>query len=73
MQTIIDIFPPNFDKTAEDFSSKYGITAHENKVELHHLFVARLKDYDSYIADRDQVRKVRYATQTLLKPNKEED
>lgn len=72
MQIIVDIFPPNFEKTAEDFDSQYGITKHEDRLQLYHLFKERLKDYDRYIQIRDAVRAIRYKTQELLIPDKED-
>lgn len=71
MDIIVDIFPPNFEKT--DFESDYGILKHENKVELYNLFKDRLKDYEKYLEIRNEIRKIRRETQTLLQPLERED
>lgn len=72
MKIIHDIFPPDFDRKPEEFTSEYGIMKYENKKEIHALFKARLEDYDKYLAERDAVREIRRKTQVLLKPNEEE-
>ena len=71
MQIIIDVFPPDFDKT--EFESKYGVLQQENKVELYNLFKDRLKDYEKYLQIRKEVRTKRYETQNLLEPIKREE
>lgn len=68
MRGIVEIFPPNFELTREDFDTPYGFLKQENKVEIYHIFKERLKDYDKYIEIRDEIRKKRYETQHLLSP-----
>lgn len=71
MQIIHDIFPPNFERKEEDFTSEYGILKYENKKEIHQLFKDRLKDYDRYLSLRDSIRETRRKTQNLLIPEKD--
>ena len=71
MEIIVEIFPPNFEK--DDFQSDYGILKHENKLDLYNLFKARLADYDKYLEIRNEIRKIRRETQTLLQPTDRED
>ena len=71
MKAVVELFPPDFEKKKEDFPTDLGFLKHENKVEIHHIFTERLKEYDEYIKERDEVRKIRYGTQTILK--KQED
>ncbi len=72
MQIITETFPPNFEKKTEDLS-EHTITKWEDKVELYYLFMARLAEYDKYIALRDSIREIRYKTQQLLTPDKDEE
>lgn len=66
MKAIVQLFPPDFDKTREDFESPLGFLKNENKKEIYEVFKKRLEDYERYIAIRNETRKIRYATQTLL-------
>ena len=43
------------------------------KKEIYNIFKARLKDYDEYIKNRDEVRKIRYENQVPLEPLTRED
>lgn len=71
MQIIVDVFPPDPERT--EFESEYGILRHENKVELFNLFKERLKDYEKYLEIRNQIRTKRRETQKLLEPTERED
>jgi hypothetical protein len=68
MQIVIDVFPPNFNKKSEDFDHPLDLLKHENKIEIYNIFKERLKEYDEYIKDREEVKKKRYERQSLLKP-----
>lgn len=68
MRAIVDMFPPDFEKTREDFDSSSGFLRNENKKEIYEIFKKRLEDYERYIQTRNEIRKVRYETQTLLEP-----
>jgi hypothetical protein len=73
MRIILEHFPPDFEKTEEDFESKFGAIEHNNRIELFTIFKERLLDYDKYVEERDAVRKIRHATQQLLTPPPEEE
>lgn len=73
MQTVIDVYPPNFDKKPEDFSSPLDLLKHENKIEIYNIFKERLKEYEEYIKERDEIRKIRYENQTLLGSDNKEN
>jgi hypothetical protein len=67
MQIALEAFPA----TGPDLSvtnTNETLIRHENKKELHEIFKLRLKDYEDYIELRNQIRKERYGTQTLLEP-----
>lgn len=68
MRAIVEMFPPDFEKTREDFDSPFGFLKNENKKEIYEVFKQRLEDYERYIQMRNEIRKVRYETQTLLEP-----
>jgi hypothetical protein len=73
MRIAIDMFPPNFERQKEDFPSEVEFLKNENKKELHQIFKERLKDYDEFIKLRDEIRKVRNETQTIIPPANRED
>lgn len=43
------------------------------RMEIHNLFIARLKDYEEYLKLRDEIRQIRYKTQTILEPPEREE
>jgi hypothetical protein len=67
MKYIIDNYPVREDIPEEE------LYKYENTIETQRLFKERLKDYDEYIALRDEIRKIRYETQVLLQPDHGED
>lgn len=73
MRIIVDMFPPNFEKKQEDFTTELAFLKSENKKEIYQIFKDRLQDYEKYIELRDQTRKIRYATQTIIPPINRED
>lgn len=72
MKIITTLHPPDPNRTFSE-NDNISKTIHENKLELHALFLERLKEYEEYIRVRDEVRKIRYATQKLLEPPERED
>lgn len=60
-------------KTREDFSSQVSYDIYLEKHLQYKNFQQRLKEYEEYIAIRDEVRKVRYKTQFLLTPQEDPD
>lgn len=70
MEIITTHYPPNMEKNPE---SEYGIMKQENKIELYNLFKERLKEYETYITIRNEIRQKRRETQTLLEPSNRED
>lgn len=70
---VINMYPPDFEKKQEDFSSEYAFLKNENKKEIYTLFQERLKEYESYAQEKTVVRKERNKTQFLLKPKSEDE
>lgn len=64
-------FKPDLDKKV--FSSVTDEQNYKNKLELYNLFQERLLDYDNYLKDKEQIRKIRNECQVLLEPIKRED
>lgn len=73
MQAIIDLYPVEYGKSPEEFSSERVFFKNEDKKEIYDIFIQRLNDYEEYIKLRDEIRKERYKTQVLLQPTKGED
>lgn len=69
MEIITTHYPPQ-EKNPE---SAHGIMKQENKIELYNLFTERLKDYELYLAIRNEIREKRRETQILLEPVDKED
>lgn len=69
MEIVLDFFPPDFDKKPEDFLHPLSLIAHENKVEIYNILKERMVEYEEYIKVRNEVRKERWKTQPLIKPN----
>jgi hypothetical protein len=73
MKIVVDFYPPDFTKNVEtDFPSELQLFKYENRVELYHLFLERLKEYEQYVKERDEVRSVRYKTQYIIEKPKDE-
>ena len=72
LQGVIDMYPADYEKKQEDFHSEFSFLKNENKKELHTIFKARLKEYDEYIELKQEVRKERNKTQSLVKPKPDE-
>lgn len=71
MKYIIENFPldhDHYEQNSEHLSS-YTLFKYENKKEIHELFEQRLQDYDHYIQQREETRKIRYATQVPIQPS----
>lgn len=71
IEELVNKYPPSFRETPEDRENlgvfeKLKLFEYENKVEIYNIFKERLKDYENYIAERDIIRKKRYATQKIL-------
>lgn len=62
---------PNFDRTS--FNTEDDLREWIEKMDMHRLLKARLKEYEEYIKDRDTVRKIRYETQVPISPIDRED
>ncbi len=73
VQEIMNCYPKEFSRTKEDFSSERQFLKYENKKEIHEIFTERLKDYEEYLQERNQIRKKRYETQVLLEPTEGKD
>ena len=69
---VIKLYPADYEKKQEDFSSEYGFLKNENKKEIHALFMERLKDYEEYAEEKRKIRTERNKTQVLLKPKSDE-
>lgn len=70
---VINMYPPNFEKTEEDFTSQYSFLKNENKKAIYTLFQERLKEYEEYVKDKKFIRTERNKTQVLLKPKSEDN
>lgn len=73
VKEILSYYPDGFSRTKEDFTSERQFLKYENKREIYELFTERLKDYEEYLEERNQIRKQRYETQVLLEPTDWED
>lgn len=73
LKGVIDMYPPDFERNPEEFSSEYSFLRNENKKEMYVLFQERLKEYDSYIEERKMIRTERNKTQVLLTPKSEDN
>ena len=51
---VIKLYPADYEKKQEDFSSEYGFLKNENKKEIHALFMERLKDYEEYAEEKEK-------------------
>ena len=71
MDTAVNMFPPDFDKKPSETDFHLKVLKYENKIEIYNLFLERLKEYDSYISEKQQIRKKRNETQKPIEPNKE--
>lgn len=60
-------------KTRDDFSSDYSYENYKRKHEQYLNFQERLKEYDTYLALKQEIRKKRNETQVLLEPDSWED
>lgn len=69
----LENFPPDYDKKPEDFKHPLAALMHENKVEIFTLFKERMKDYETYIEERKQIRSTRNESDTLLESDNKED
>lgn len=72
MQAMLELFPPDYSKTREDFSSPYAFIDHENKIEIFEILRNRLKEYEEYIQLKREIAKKRRETQVLLEPKDDE-
>lgn len=54
------------DKKREDFKFEYQYKGFLKDVSKRTLFKDRLKEYEAYVTERDEIRAIRYKTQTLL-------
>lgn len=70
MNITVTNFPPTDGHTCQ---SAGELKLLKDKQELHQIFLDRLKDYEAFIEKRNQIRKIRYASQTLLEPPTEEE
>lgn len=68
MKAILEIFPLDHERYEKEEFSKYTLFKYENKKEIHEIFKKRLEDYDRYIELRDEIRKKRHETQTVIPP-----
>lgn len=68
MEIVLKEYPLDYSKTETDFSSKFGLFKYENKKEIHNIFKLRLQEYEQFIADRNEVRKLRNEPKALLGP-----
>ncbi len=66
MQAMVDLFPPNYELTREDFKEDYEYLKIENKREVYEIFQKRLVDYAEYIKEKKEIRDIRNKTQFLL-------
>jgi hypothetical protein len=73
VKEILSYYPDGFSRTKEDFSSERQFLKYENKREIYEIFTERLKEYEEYIKERNQIREIRYETQVLLEPTDGED
>lgn len=60
-------------KTREDFSSDTAFQEYQEKHLRYINFQERLKDYERYLAIKQEIRKKRNETQVLLEPDQGED
>lgn len=60
-------------KTREEFTSDVSFKTYTDKHIQYKIFQERLKDYEKYLEIKQEVKKKRYETQTLLEPPKGED
>jgi hypothetical protein len=70
---IVDAYPADYTKKQEEFSSEFGFLKNENKKEIHALFHERIKEYEEYTKEKQEIRKQRNKTQMLLKPKSEDE
>lgn len=73
VKEILNLYPKDFSRTKEEFSTERQFLKYENKKEIHDIFTERLKDYEEFIKERNQIREIRYETQVLLEPTDRED
>ncbi len=73
IKKVIDDFPPNFERTEEEFTSTYGFLKNENKKEMYLLFSDRLKEYDRYMEKKEKIKKVRHVHKPIPRKNVESD
>ena len=60
-------------KTREDFSSDESFLSYKEKHDQYVLFQEMLKEYDKYLAVKENIRKLRNESQILLEPDKGEN
>ena len=73
LEIFLSHFPPNWEKTEEDFSHPMQFIKNENKKEIYLLFQERLKEYEEYVALKNEIRIKRNERAQLLRPTKRED
>lgn len=69
---VLKMYPADWEKKQEEFSSEYAFLKNENKKEIHSLFMERLKEYEEYASEKTKIRQERNKTQALLTPKKDE-
>ena len=69
IKTIVDLYPPDFEKTEEEFQSNYGFLKNENKKEIYRIFSDRLADYNRYIEKKESIKKIRYVHKPIPRAN----
>lgn len=69
IETLVNLYPPAFKEFPEsnNIFDKLRVIKYENKVEIYNIFKDRIEDYKKYILERNEIRKKRNETQTLLK------
>ena len=65
----IDYFVNNF--IPEDPSTSFRLLNDENRAEICEIFKERSKDYERYVALRDEIRKIRHASQKLIETSQD--
>lgn len=72
LQVMTTLFPPDFDKKPEDFTSELKLFEHENKIELYNIFMERLKDYEKYSKAKADIKEIRNAKASIQPSNGQE-
>lgn len=66
MQIVLDYYPIDENK---EVSNPLELFKYENKKEIQEIFKERLKEYEQYIKERDEVRRLRNATEIPVRPD----